>query len=105
VLLGLMLMDDELCDTVVMGVVQLQARSVWPLDAHPSRIRCERPGTLEQRLHTRNGRIAVCVTLIACIALHHHRRGPRAICHSLHSTLSATCTTRCDLYTTVLVQQ
>jgi hypothetical protein len=26
-----------------------------------------------------------------------------AICHSLHSTLSATCTTRCDPFTTVLV--
>ena len=78
-------------------------RSVWPLSAHPSRIRCERRGTLEQRLHTRYDRLTVCIAVVACVALHHHRL-PRQSEHNPLDALSATCTTCCDPYTTVLVQ-
>jgi hypothetical protein len=96
-------MDDELCDTVMMGAVQLQATfSVVCLSTLVSIQRgsnATRRGTLEQRLHTRYDRFAVCVTVIACLALHHHRRAAHSE-HNLHSTLSATCTT----FMTVLVQ-
>ena len=78
-------------------------RSVWPLSAHPSRIRCERRGTLEQRLHTRYDMPTVCIAVVACVALHHHGL-PRQSEHNPLDALSATCTTCCDPYTTVLVQ-
>jgi hypothetical protein len=53
-------MDDELCDTVVVGFVQLQA--TFSVAAGRSSIRSVRTTghTLEQRLHTLYGSIAVC---------------------------------------------
>ena len=86
-------MGDELCDSVVMGAVQLQATfSGWPPALrHPrwDAANVTRRGTLEQRLHTRYGWCVVCITLIACLALHHHRRHShdRSL-NSLHSTRS-----------------
>jgi hypothetical protein len=83
-------MDDELCDTVVMGAVQLQA--TFSVKA-PGRIesiqRARTMGALEQRLHTRYGRIAVCIAIIACHAFHHHRRA---------AARSISLDALCDLY-------
>ena len=82
-------MDDELCDTVVMGAVQLQATFSVKAPGASSIQRARTTGALEQRLHTRYGRIAVCIAIIACHALHHHRRA---------AARSVSLDALCDLY-------
>jgi hypothetical protein len=95
-------MDDELYDTVVMGAVQLQATfSVKAPGRHrPSKGR-------ERRAHLSKGCTRGTVGLRCVLPSLRVMRFttiavlPRDL---FHSTLSATCTTRCDPYTTVLVQ-
>ena len=96
-------MDDELCDTVMLGVVHLQAafsgrralthQGFGANDgAHLSK-GCTR-GTTGVRCVLQLLRVLRCTT----IAL------PRQSEHNPLDALSATCTTCCDPYTTVLVQ-
>jgi hypothetical protein len=101
-------MDDELCDTVMMGAVHLQAAFsvVAPRFAiHPKGFERDRHDGAHLSKGCTSGTTDVwCVSPFLRVLRSTTRRAAHSE-HNLHSTPSATCTTCCDPYTTVLVQQ